>query len=49
MGKSTITAIVIALGILRAVEGVAFRAPLHVSDRYAPAVSLLAIYLSIGQ
>ena len=45
MGKLTISAVVIALSITRAVEGAAFRAPLHVSNRYASAVSLFPIYL----
>jgi len=44
MDRLTTTVIVITLGMLQAVEGATFRAPLHVLNSYAPAVSLLGVF-----
>lgn len=45
MGKLTITAIVIALGILCPAESATFRAPLHVAKNYGLDVSILPVFL----
>lgn len=45
MDKLTITAIVIALGILCPAESATFRAPLHVAKNYGLAVSILSVFL----